>query len=163
MPVSSRQIWHNIPMQNPLVEMQRYLAELHIPRSDDRLQHWETHETPRSDDLLQYWETHETLHPDLHVPAQTFCLRQHHLLHASSCFYGRRGFLLSQKRNRLSPKMVELTLLSSVQSNNPFQPTLSSPHHRPLYQSHKHWPAVPKHLHCPLFYKTLCFYVYFPS
>lgn len=76
---------------NAMVEVQRYLSETHISRSEDP---------------LQYWKSHQNLYPNLYFLAQKFLCTPASSVPCERVF-SKAGEVVSKKRNRLSPKTVE--------------------------------------------------------
>ncbi|KAK0151151.1 Zinc finger BED domain-containing protein 1 [Merluccius polli] len=77
-----------------IVEVQRYLKEPHINRSDDP---------------LQYWNTHKPLYPHLYILSLKFLCTPAFSVPCERIF-SKAGEVVSKKRNRLSPKVLEQIL-----------------------------------------------------
>ncbi|XP_030000950.1 zinc finger BED domain-containing protein 4-like [Sphaeramia orbicularis] len=76
------------------VEVQRYLKEPHIPRTEDP---------------LKYWVTHKVLYPHLYNLAINFLCTPASSMPCERIF-SKAGEVVSQRRNRLKPSTVEKIL-----------------------------------------------------
>jgi hypothetical protein len=84
----------NSATADAIVEVQRYLREPHIKRNDDP---------------LQYWEMHKLLFPHLYILSLKFLCTPASSVPCERVF-SKAGEVVSKKRNRLSPKVLEQIL-----------------------------------------------------
>ncbi|EFN90112.1 Putative AC transposase, partial [Harpegnathos saltator] len=104
------------PSTAAIVEIDKYLAELHIPRTDDPLIWWESKKFlyPNLYKIIIWWESRKFLYPNLYkITLKRLCIPATSVL--CERIFSKAGQICNEKRSRLTTKKINQILI--VNSN----------------------------------------------